>query len=336
MQFFDRLAELELGRCAFAVATVVARRSPVSSHLGDRAVIHADGRMEGFVGGSCSRDIVRREALRALRAGKPRLLQIRPDDSGPDPSPGLVDAELVTVPMGCASNGAVDVYIEPHLPPRLLVVVGYTPVGDALARVAAVSREFDVVRAVVDEELRDLEPVAGVRVVSLGELPSFLGALDRGARARVIAIVASQGHYDEAALETLLGGPSAFIGLLASRKRAAAVKGILRQQGIEPDQLDLIHNPVGLAIGARSAAEVAVSILAEIIASAPVSAESGDGSLDVVDRFATDPVCGMDVEIAGARSTAQAGGRTFYFCSASCRVMFVAEPDRYLIAFGPT
>jgi xanthine dehydrogenase accessory factor len=335
MQFFDRLAQLESERCAFAVATVVARRSPVSSHLGDRAVIYSDGRMEGFVGGSCSRDIVRREALRSLRTAKPRLLQIRPDDSGDD-LPGPVDAERVRVPMGCASNGAVDVYIEPHLPPRLLIVVGYTPVGEALSRVAAASREFDVVRAVVDEELRDLELVEGVRVVSLGKLRGFLDGLDRAARARSIAIVASQGHYDEAALETLLSGPTAFVGLLASRKRAGSVKGVLRQQGLEPDQLDRIHNPVGLAIGARTAAQVAVSILAEIIASAPVSADLAEDAVGAADRYASDPVCGMDVEIDGARVTAEAGGRTFFFCCESCRSMFVAEPDKYLIAFGTT
>jgi xanthine dehydrogenase accessory factor len=336
MQFFDRLAQLESERCAFAVATVVARRSPVSSHLGDRAVIYSDGRMEGFVGGSCSRDIVRREALRSLRTAKPRLLQIRPDDSGSEDLPGPVDAERVRVPMGCASNGAVDVYIEPHLPPRLLIVVGYTPVGEALSRVAAASREFDVVRVVVDEELRDLESIEGVRVVSLGKLRGFLDVLDRAARARSIAIVASQGHYDEAALETLLAGPSAFVGLLASRKRAGSVKGVLRQQGLEPDQLDRIHNPVGLAIGARTAAQVAVSILAVIIAAAPATAELEEDALGAADRFASDPVCGMDVEIDGARVTAEAGGRTFFFCSESCRSMFVAEPDKYLIAFGPT
>jgi xanthine dehydrogenase accessory factor len=336
MHFFDRLAELESERCAFAVATVVARQSPVSSHLGDRAVIYADGRMEGFVGGSCSRDIVRREALRSLRTARPRLLQIRPDDSRDDAFPGPVDAERVRVPMRCASNGAVDVYIEPHLPPRVLIVVGYTPVGEALARVAAASREFDVVRAVVDEELRDVEAVEGVRVVSLVKLGGFLDGLDRGSRARSVAIVASQGHYDEAALQTLLSAPSAFVGLLASRKRAGSVKGVLRQQGITPDLLDRIHNPVGLAIGARTAAEVAISILAEIIASPPASAELEDDALGAADRFASDPVCGMDVEIEGSRSTVEAGGRTFYFCGDSCRAMFSAEPNKYLIAFGPT
>ena len=77
MSYYARLAELDRERAIFALATVVARRAPVSSHLGDRALVFADGRMEGFVGGSCSRDIVRREALRAIRSGLPRLVQIR-------------------------------------------------------------------------------------------------------------------------------------------------------------------------------------------------------------------------------------------------------------------
>src|ERR1700681_2620131 len=111
MSFFARLAELERERTSFAVATVVARRAPVSSHLGDRALIFADGRMEGFVGGSCSRDIVRREAVRAVRSGLPRLVQIRPD--GVDSESGSHDEDCVVVAMGCASEGAVDVSLEP-------------------------------------------------------------------------------------------------------------------------------------------------------------------------------------------------------------------------------
>src|SRR5476651_26003 len=148
MHHFDRAAELERARATFAVATVVARRSPVSSHLGDRAVVHADGKMEGFVGGSCSRDLVRREALRAIQTGKPRLLQIRPDDA-PDERRDAADSERVIVPMGCASNGAVDVYIEPHVPPALLLVAGFTPVAEALARIAAAAEQFDVKRVVI-------------------------------------------------------------------------------------------------------------------------------------------------------------------------------------------
>src|ERR1700761_1881057 len=132
MSYYARLAELDRERAIFALAAVVARRAPVSSHLGDRALVFADGRMEGFVGGSCSRDIVRREAVRAIRSGQPRLVQIRPDAGDAAPA----DARNV-VAMGCASEGAVDVYIEPHVPHPLLVVVGDTPVAGALARIAS-------------------------------------------------------------------------------------------------------------------------------------------------------------------------------------------------------
>jgi xanthine dehydrogenase accessory factor len=322
MQFFDKLAELERTRAAFAVATVVARRSPVSSHLGDRAVVHADGRMEGFVGGSCSRDIVRRHALLAMRAGKPRLLQIRPDDTAETDGPAA--AERISVPMGCASNGAVDVYIEPHVPPRLLIVVGFTPVADALARMAVAALEFEVVRVVVGEELRDVEALGGTRVVALDDLGTFLERLDAGARTRLALVVASQGHYDERALETVLAGPSGpFVGLVASRKRAATVRGVLAQAGVRGEALDTIRNPVGIDIGARSAPEVAVSILAEIIAQAPVVA-------DETPALATDLVCGMDVEIATSRYRAEHSGLTLFFCSPGCQAAFGADPDRFL------
>ena len=150
--FYDRLAELERRRASFAVATVVGRRSPVSSHLGDRALVFADGHMEGFVGGSCSRDIVRRQALEAIRSGRPLLLQIRPDSSAENGDDG--GGERVILPMSCASEGAVDVYIEPHLPLRSLAVIGFTPVAEALARMAA-GLEYAVVRVVAEDELRD-------------------------------------------------------------------------------------------------------------------------------------------------------------------------------------
>src|SRR6478672_13182267 len=110
INFFERVAALQRDGQSFAVATVVARRAPVSAHLGDRAIVFADGRMEGFVGGACSHEIIRRQALEVLRARRGRLVSIRPDASHPDESP-----EHVTVAMTCASEGAIDVYVEPFL-----------------------------------------------------------------------------------------------------------------------------------------------------------------------------------------------------------------------------
>ena len=87
IDFFERVAALRREGQSFAVATVVARRAPVSAHLGDRAIVFADGRMEGFVGGACSREIVRQQALEALAARHGRLVSIRPDASDPSSRP---------------------------------------------------------------------------------------------------------------------------------------------------------------------------------------------------------------------------------------------------------
>jgi len=323
MSIFARLAELEREHTIFALATVVARRAPVSSHLGDRALIFADGRMEGFVGGSCSRDIVRREALRAIRSGLPRLVQIRP--GGPDDETGGHDDECVVVAMGCASEGAVDVYLEPHVPRRRLLVVGDTPVAAALSRIAA-HIPYDVVRVVLEAELATLETTPPVRAIALELLGRHLEDCGADERAHLVAVVASQGHYDEEALAPLLAAAPAFVGLLASRRRAAAIGAILAEQGISPEQLATLHVPVGLDIGARAPGEVAISIVAQIIAGAPALPADPDELAEPA--TAIDPVCGMEVEIPNARHTFEHGGHTHYFCCAGCRTSFVADLER--------
>jgi xanthine dehydrogenase accessory factor len=323
MSFFGRLAELERERASFAVATVVARRAPVSSHLGDRALVLADGRMEGFVGGSCSRDIVRREALRAIRIGLPRLVQIRP---GALPENGdTANDDCVIVAMGCASEGAVDVYIEPHLPHPRLLVAGDTPVADALARIAA-QIPYDVVRVVLEAELSALATIPHVRAIALETLQRHLDDAGSDERAQLVAVVASQGHYDEAALAPLLAAQPAFVGLLASRRRAAAVTALLAQQGVAPEHLATLQAPVGLDIGARSPGDVAISIVAQIVATAPRAQAPPDP--DEAAATAIDPVCGMEVEIATAQHRLEHVGRTFFFCCAGCRASFAAEHER--------
>jgi xanthine dehydrogenase accessory factor len=329
--FYERVARLESDHATFAIATVVGRRSPVSSHLGDRALIFPDGHMEGFVGGSCSRDIVRRQALDAIRNRRPRLLQIRPD-SEPVEARVHADAEQVVIPMSCASEGAVDVYIEPRVPSRCLVVAGFTPVAEALARLAS-TLDYDVVRVVTDEERGDLEVPHGVRVIGLRGLATFIESMPADARANLVAIVASQGHYDELALDVLLRYSPAFVGLLASRRRAATVFGVLTQQGLPAERVATIHNPVGLDIGARNPGEVAISVLAEIIALAPQA--SGETPAAPAAATERDPVCGMDVDLAGALHRFVHNGNTYVFCSAGCRSTFAADPARALAALGP-
>jgi len=346
--FFDRVAALRHEGQPFAVATVVARRAPVSAQLGDRAIVFADGRMEGFVGGACSREIVRTQALEVLRARAARLVCIRPDaGEGLESS-----ADRIVVPMTCASEGAVDVYVEPVVRPRTIVVAGATPVADALARLARAMR-YEVVRVVDGDERRDVEADAAAVGATVASLDSLDAALAEAAAhgGDCAAVVASQGHYDEPALEAMLRSGVRYVGLVASRKRGATVREWLTESHVPG--VDRLRNPAGLDLGGRSAEEVALSILGEIVqlgaarqADAPAPeiaarvAHAGrvrqmaavadmhqpPGSAEV----AIDPVCHMEVEIAGARHTADVNGVAYYFCCGGCRARFVKDPQRYL------
>jgi xanthine dehydrogenase accessory factor len=299
----------------------------VSAHLGDRAIVYADGRMEGFIGGACSREIIRKQALESLRARRSCLVSIRPDAAAASSD----DPEHLIVPMTCVSEGAVDVYVEPFVPARKLIVVGMTPVADALARTGA-SLHYDVVRIVDSHEERDAvsSSTPAFSVAPLDALENIL----RNAGGDAAVVVASQGHYDEQALEVVLRQSASYVGLVASRQRGATVRSYLQKQGLAG--VDAIRNPAGLDLGARTAPEVAVSILAEIVQARPAGALDGVGpratlrSAPVAPATAVDPVCKMDVEPASARHRADVNGTTYYFCCAQCRTRFVDDPSRYL------
>ena len=351
-----RIARLEAEGASFVTATVVLRRAPVSSHMGDRAIVYPDGQMDGFVGGACSREIVRKQALEVLASGLPRLVMIRPDAAS-EPDAG---GEAVVVPMTCTSEGSVNVYLEPHTPPRTLLVVGLTPVAEMLYRLAGSMGER-VLRVVTADERRDLDPQTPA--VELAELPAMLAALSPGALAQLSAVVASQGHYDELALEALLRGGVPEISLLSSRRRATTVRELLTLQGLSAADAERIQAPAGLAIGARTPGEVAVSILAglvqrrhsgarqEALAGVPAPAAparmppqspevsvgagtaAGPGIWGLTrPGFARSPVDGEEIEVAGALHHTDFQGQRYYFSCPNCKRRFLKDPQTYLQA----
>ena len=326
INFFERVAALQREGQSFAVATVVARRAPVSAHLGDHAIVFADGRMEGFVGGACSREIVRQQALESLRARHGRLVSIGPDASEAVES----NLERVVVSMTCASEGAVDVYVEPFIQARLLVVVGTTPVADALARLAR-SMDYQVARVVDARERPDIEAEAAALGVKVATLDALAAILDKGA-ADAAVVVASQGHYDEEALGVSLKSRVPYVGLVASRKRGSSVRAMLEERGVP--RLATLRNPAGLDLGARTAPEVALSILAEIVQVQPSGtsmpeAAAGPAASAPKPETALDPVCGMQVDVATARHTAEVDGAVYYFCCGNGRARFLKEPQLF-------
>ena len=240
---------------AFALATVVRREPPSSARVGDSAVVTPDGEFHGWLGGSCTRPTVIREALAALADGAPRLIGIvRDPDSASGARPGLT-----VFPMACHSGGSVEIYIEPLLPARRLLIFGVSPTARALARLAAVLGYR--VEAVDPEATETLFPDAS-RLVTSDESVEPPGAGQDAARC--FAVVATLGQRDEEAAWAASRLVPAYVGVVASRKRFGKIRETLTAQGATPEQLDRIANPAGLDIGAETPEEIALSILAEI------------------------------------------------------------------------
>lgn len=314
--------ELESRGEPYALATVVSRRPPVSAQLGDKAVIRADGSIVGWIGGSCSQPVVRREALASMAAGRPRLVRLTTAElEGLPPLDGVTN-----VAMTCPSGGEAEIYIEPHLRRPTLVAVGETPLVRALAQMAPVVG-FGVT-VVAERSLMTLED-DGVSYVGLGELGE--GHLGQGS----FVVVASAGHYDEEALARALASPAPYVALVASRKRAGVVLQFLREHGLGEQTLARIRTPAGLDIKAATQEEIALSILAEVVREYRAGLAAGVAAGEVavaVMATAVDPVCGMEVEIATARHQFGHEDVTYYFCCPHCQAKFAKDPARFLAA----
>jgi len=276
----------------FVLATVVRCERPTSAKPGAKALIRDDGTVSGWVGGACAEPTVVREAMNALRDGRPRLLGLVGEGGrGPSRTEGIVD-----YPMTCHSGGTLEIYVEPYLPKPLLVLVGHGPVIDALSTLGR-GADYAV-------------------VVTTGG-PAELEQLRLTPRASVV--VATHADTDEDVLTHVLTTDAGYVSLVASRRRAAVIVDRLKERGVASDRLGQLKAPAGIDIGATEPAEIAVSILAEIIQ----HHRSGKPEPATADSMeATDPICGMVVDVASARYRSHVGDRTVYFCCRACKETF--------------
>jgi len=304
---------------AFALVTVVRREPPSSVRVGDAALVTNDGTFHGWVGGGCTQSTVLREALRAIADGAPRLLSLSPDPAS-ERRPGVV-----AFPIACASGGTVDLYVEPVVPVPWLVLFGTSPAARALARIGhAMAYRVCVVDPDADETAFPHAERALAAIAPDG--------LPKGA----YVLVATMSERDADAIDAAVQAAPAYLGVIASRTRFAELRETLIRRGVSPAALHQVAVPAGLDIGARTPEEIALSIMAQMVERRRrSSADAGrDASVPEVSapeqpREAIDPVCGMMVAVAGARHTADAGGRRYYFCCAGCRTTFLADPSRY-------
>jgi xanthine dehydrogenase accessory factor len=296
----------------FAIVTVVRREPPSSAHVGDVALVTERGEYHGWTGGGCTRSSVLLEAMRAIADGKPRLLSLSPEPEG-GKRPGVV-----FLPMTCESGGTVEIYVEPVLPAARLVLFGSSPAVRVLARIAhAMGYRVDVVDP--DADAAAFPDARVQRSLASEELP-------QGAH----VLVATMGDRDAEAIEAALARSPAYLGVIASAKRFAVLRDALLAKGVSSAALERIHAPAGLDIGARTPEEIALSIMAQIVARRRGASEERGAPAKEAPREAVDPVCGMSVAVAGARHTAEVLGVAYYFCCGGCRTKFLAEPARFL------
>ncbi len=311
---------------SFVLATVVRAEKPTSAKPGAKAIVTEDGKLTGWVGGSCAQPTVIREARKVLQHGQPRLVRLCPPEHlGRGPAEGVVEVALT-----CVSGGTLEIYLEPHVPKPHLVVVGHLPITEALVslgkgtgyRVTVLSPEADPQQfPEADQVLQHLD------------FSQLKIAHDTA------IVVASHGNYDEEAVEGALKTEAAYVSLVASSKRAESVLHDVRQSGITEERLGQLKYPAGIDIGASSPEEIALSILAEMVlirrrkltATLQTEAAAVAGAEPPDSLEATDPVCGMTVEVESAHHTAEHAGELYYFCCGGCKRSFDKEPKTYVV-----
>ena len=300
----ERAEALRAHRVPFVHARVVLAERPTSAKPGDEALVTADGTIEGFVGGQCAEATVRSQALSLLSSGDSMLLRIAPDPEQDQPGKTVVHNP-------CLSGGTLEIFLEPVLPAPLVSVLGESPIARALRDVAA----------------------------ALGYEAS---AYDRADVATAdVVVVASHGKGEEQVLVDAVRAGVPYVGLIASPKRGQAVVDSL---DLTADEKARIRYPAGLDIGARTPAEIALSVYAQVVAQRvdeprrPLDAQhlpgeppmTRTGLLTVLaPETAIDPVCGMSVEIGPDAISAEVDGETVWFCCPACRRAYVADPGKY-------
>ncbi|MCB1908932.1 MAG: XdhC family protein [Rhodocyclaceae bacterium] len=244
---FDLAARLQRDGTPCAMATVIQVDKPSSARVGNRALITACGHVHGWVGGGCVQPAVLETARQVLLDGQARHVRVVPEVAGDGP-PGVVQ-----FPMSCESGGSVDLFVEALPAHARLVVFGDSPVARALVGFAAgVGFCAEVIANGHPADFPQARRV--LAEVEAETLPD-----------ECYVVVATQGRGDLAALKAALQLKPRYLGLVASRRKAAALLDQLREEGLADEELAPIEAPAGLDIGARSGEEIALSIAAGLV-----------------------------------------------------------------------
>ncbi|NNU92737.1 YHS domain-containing protein [Geobacillus sp. NFOSA3] len=315
----------------YVMVTVVRRVRPSSAAVGDKAIVTADGKMIGFVGGHCTRELVINQAQECLRTGEKRLLLVTPQP------PAHVEEGVTVLPMTCASEGTVELFLEPKHVDPLLIIIGDSPIAHALEEMAP--RFAFVPRRIALEKAEDSSSGEPLEILR-SQLAAFNNTTAYG-------VVATMGLYDSEGLLALVHCKLRYLGLVTSPKRWATVSSGLEAAGAPKEFIDFITAPAGLDIGAVGAQEIALSILAQIVERrrrdlnvqwegqpekgiSETEALSASDDHTTVSQIVVDPVCGMTVDLKKTQFRLELDGTIYGFCCPGCRDRFAKDPKAFL------
>ncbi|ULQ52749.1 XdhC family protein [Flavihumibacter fluvii] len=321
-QFLDKSQELRKKQEPFAIAIVVRRDAPSSGKTGDKAIVDKFGDIIGWVGGGCVRAIIIKESEDAMKSGKPRLVRIGQSIQNTQ------QESVMEYKMTCQSEGTVEVFIEPILPLPHLVVMGKTAIAKALVKLGKASG-FKVTAVAPDAKIDTFEKP--------DELITRYNLDQVNTGPSTCIVVATQGDQDEPALEQALGKEHGYIGFVSSRKKGLTVMDYLKNAGLNETAISAIRSPAGIDINAKTPEEVAISILAEVIAvKSELPGTAGFSKFDETrqeagkPKFYINPVCGVPVDINNPKHIIEYNNEKVYFCCDGCKVKFELEPEKYM------
>ncbi|GAA6141501.1 XdhC family protein [Hydrogenophaga sp. 5NK40-0174] len=294
-QWITQAARLQEQELPFALVTVLRAQAPTSAKAGDKALVTADGQIHGWIGGGCAQPAVIKTVRMALETGQPQNIRIAPTDETAQRTLG----DVLEFGMACHSGGTLELFIDPVLPAPQLVVFGSSPVARALSGLAPRVGMQSVV--VADGATAEDYPDAA-KVLGTDEASEVSQAVPAGA----MVVVATQGRRDLQALRTALALQPGVMWLVASERKASVLKQSLVAAGVDADQVAAIVAPAGEPIGAQTPEEIALAVMATVIA-----ARRGKHSVQTPCTSATES-SQSDAKLAGQppKASGCCGGKT--------------------------
>jgi xanthine dehydrogenase accessory factor len=254
-QWIEIAARLRAQDRAFALVTVLSAQAPTSAKAGDKALVTADGQIHGWIGGGCAQPAVVKTVRQALASGQPQRIRIAPTDQASERTLG----EVLEFGMACHSGGTLDLFVDPVLPAPQLVVFGDSAVAHALSGLAP-HIGLQVLLVAQGAQANDFPDA--VRVLATDSMEALTQTLSAGG----LVVVATQGRRDLQALRAALALKPSTLWFVASERKASVMRASLINAGENPQQVAAIVAPAGEPIGAQTPEEIALAVLAAVVA----------------------------------------------------------------------